>query len=183
MHLLSVRTLGLKLLPALFAAGAMALPAAVGAQAGQTSEAQTDGTAAQNASGASTGDRSADTQADPRQPATAGNNPAAAAPNDTSAAPSQSAAAPTRAPDLTTPNSQAHYFSDVDYSNDYRLAWEEIVTAYEPELREGGWTRTEFIDEFDTDGDEFLDEDEYSEFLAEVGLEEPQNTSSFIDID
>lgn len=87
------------------------------------------------------------------------------------------------APDLTTPTTEAHYFSDVDYSNDYRLTWEEMITFYEPQIRKGGWTLMEFLDEFDTDGDEFLDEDEYSEFLSEVGLEEPQNRSSFMDID
>lgn len=87
------------------------------------------------------------------------------------------------APDLTTPTTEAHYFSDVDYSNDHRLSWDEMITFYETEIREGGWTLTEFFDEFDTDGDEFLDEEEYAEFLSEVGLEEPQNRSSFMDID
>lgn len=202
MHLLAVRATGSGLLPALFAAGSMFLSAATVAQ---SSQAQTGNAAAQTSAGAftpgaattgtsansdSTNSRAADTAPSPDEAAT-GNNArnTAAARGTPSAVQQQSVAAPAVeapgivAPDLTTPNTQAHYFSDVDYSNDYRLTWEEIVTAYESELREGGWTRIEFIEEFDSDGDEFLDEDEYSDFLAEVGLDEPENRSSFIDID
>lgn len=212
MYLLAVRATGSRLLPALFAAGSMVLSATVVSQSSQGSDAQTGNAAAQTSpgtsttgaspagtsttgtsttgtstTGTSTNSRAVDTAPSPRQAATVNNaNNTATAParNTPSAAQQQSVGAPgITAPDLTTPNTQAHYFSDVDYSNDYRLTWEEIVTVYESEVREGGWTRIEFIEEFDTDGDEFLDEDEYSEFLAEVGLDEPENTSSFIDID
>lgn len=89
----------------------------------------------------------------------------------------------TGAADRTAANEGAMYFSEVDNSNDYRLTWDEVRTSYEQELSAADWNREEFLDEFDTDGDEFLDEDEYSEFLSEVGLEEPENRSSFIDID
>lgn len=78
---------------------------------------------------------------------------------------------------------EAMYFTKVDINNDYRVEWQEISNAYPREINEFGWERDEFLDEFDTDGDQFLDEDEYSEFISEVGLEEPENRSSFMDID
>lgn len=89
----------------------------------------------------------------------------------------------TEASDRTAANQGALYFAEVDNSNDYRLTWDEVRTSYEQEISAAEWDREAFLEEFDTDGDEFLDEDEYSEFLSEVGLEEPENRSSFIDID
>lgn len=102
---------------------------------------------------------------------------------DTTAAERTREVSRTEAVDRTGANNGALYFSEVDNSNDYRLSWDEIRTSYEQEVMEADWSQVEFFDEFDTDGDELLDEDEYSEFIAEIGLEEPANRSSFIHIE
>lgn len=86
------------------------------------------------------------------------------------------------AADRTAPNQGALYFTDVDNNNDYRLNWEEIRTSYEQEVIDAEWGRQEFLSEFDTDEDEFLDIEEYGQFINELDFAHPEQRTTFIDI-
>lgn len=211
MNSFTVKQLRCKLLPALCAAGAMALSGAANAQVDATTTAESDaaavrteptsGAAAHTSRGganiageqeASSDNRAAAAET---QSATAGSGVAFTSDDaiatrddaddavDTSAADRTIEANRTEAADRTAANTGALYFSEVDNSDDRRLTWDEISTSYEQEVLEADWSRAEFFSQFDSDGNGFLDEDEYSEFISAIGLEQPENRSSFIDID
>lgn len=73
-------------------------------------------------------------------------------------------------------------FSDIDSDTDSRLTWSEVNSAHEQELGEAGWDQEQVFEEYDTDGDSYLDEDEYDEFTADLGNNR-ENRATSIEMD
>lgn len=158
------------------------------AQLGPTVERQPEGSVVGASPGDSTTRQRVDTAEETEPPATVNPDPLTER-DDADVAVDRSAVQRTRSrnrnylADPTMEDDKAFYFSEVDYSNDYRLTWDEINAYYHQEILEGGWDRMEFFEEFDSDGDEFLDEEEYLDFIRDIGLEEQENRSPFIEVD
>lgn len=57
-------------------------------------------------------------------------------------------------------------FTELDGNDDARLTWEELNQVDEEQLRRRGWSREVIFEQFDQNGDDALNEDEYRRLAA-----------------
>lgn len=76
----------------------------------------------------------------------------------------------------TTQNEQASTdkaptLTQLDQNNDRGLVWSEIEAIYDSELEQAGWTEEFVLSEYDKDGDDLLNEEEYTTFVSGIVAE------------
>lgn len=71
----------------------------------------------------------------------------------------------------------APQFSDVDQDRNQRLVWTEIYTFYDDEIDRAGWQEQDVMDQYDSNQDAGLDENEYIVFVTTLAAEPGSNIS------